>query len=109
MFSHRLNLGITSNRSDEMLLLFSLIPATTLLVVGFFVLFTSNRAEGALRLFGQFLASWLLFLAGVLVLGGLLASIVGWNPISGLMDRMGEHMRTMEQLEQKQPREPQRN
>jgi hypothetical protein len=96
-------LSIASDRSDEMLLLFSLIPATTLLVVGFFVLFTSTRAEGALRHFGQYLAIWHLFLAGVLVLGGLLASIgVMPDPISSMMDRMGQHIRTMEQLEQKQ-------
>jgi hypothetical protein len=86
-----------------MLLLFSLVPAPTLLVIGFFVLFTSTRAEGALRRFGQYLAIWHLFLAGVLVPGGLLASIVGMpDPISSMMDRMGQHMRTMEQLEQKQ-------
>lgn len=87
-----------------MLLLFSLVPATTLSVIGFFVLFTSTRAEGALRRFGQYLAIWHLFLAGVLVLGGLLAPIVGIrDPISSLVDRMGEHLRSMEQLEQKQP------
>ncbi len=85
-----------------MVLLFSLVPATTLLVIGFFVLFTSTKAEGVLRRFGQYLAIWHLFLAGVLVFGGLLASIVGMpNPISSVMDRMGQHMRTMEQLEQK--------
>ena len=90
-----------------MLLLFSLIPATALLVVAFFVLFGSVKTEGALRRFGQYLAIWLLFLAGILVLGGLLAFLFGWNPIAGVIDRMEQHMQTIEKIGPKQSPQPQ--
>ena len=34
---------------NEMVFLFSLIPATTLVVIGYFVFYASTRAEGALK------------------------------------------------------------
>ncbi len=37
---------------------FSLIPATVWVIIGFFVLFASTKAEGGLRKFGQVLAIW---------------------------------------------------
>lgn len=92
-----------------MIFLFSLIPATILIVVGYFVLFASTRVEGGLKRFGRYLGAWILFLAGVAVLGGLLASTFGME------DRMGgvmQHMQTMEEMEQEQSailRELQRN
>ncbi len=46
-----------------MCFLFSLIPATFWLVVGFFVLFTSNKAEGATRKFGRILEIWIFVIA----------------------------------------------
>jgi len=77
-----------------MLFLFSLLPGTILLVVGYFVLFASSRAEGGVKRFGQYLAVWIFFLVTVLVLGGLLASALGMqDPIS----RMTQHMQLMEQ------------
>ena len=42
---------------------FSLIPATVWVVIGFFVLFASTKAEGGLRKFGQVLGLWSLVLA----------------------------------------------
>ena len=80
-----------------MLLLVTLIPATALVVVGFFVLYASTRTEGGLRSFGRYLAIWLLFLAGVTVLGGVLAPAIG---IRGPMDSMEEHMQRMERPQQ---------
>lgn len=68
-----------------MLLFVSLIPAKALVVVGYFVLYASTRTEGGLRSFGRYLAIWLLFLAGVTVLGGVLAPALG---IRGPMDNM---------------------
>lgn len=80
-----------------MLFVISLIPATILVVVGYFVLYSATRAEGGVRSFGNYLAIWLLLLAGVTVLGGALSSALG---ISGPMDRMEEHMQRMEHLQQ---------
>jgi len=86
---------------DEMLFFFSLIPATVLVVIGYFVLFASTHAEGGVRTFGKFLAMWLLFLGAVVVLGGLLAPALG---IRGPMAGMEEHMQRMEQHEEEQLR-----
>jgi hypothetical protein len=86
-----------------MIFLFSLIPATALVVVGYFVLYASTRAEGGLERFGKYLGIWIFFLAGVSVLGGLLASTVGIRGAMGDMMRgIGQHMERMENLEEEQ-------
>ncbi|MGA2088750.1 MAG: hypothetical protein ABSG66_07515 [Stellaceae bacterium] len=47
--------------------------ATALLVVGFFVAFAAQRAEGCLKRFGRYLACWLYLLAAAtIVLGAVL-------------------------------------
>lgn len=90
-----------------MLFVLSLIPGTIFVVVGYFVLFASTWAQGAVQRFGQYLAIWIFFLAAVLVLGALLASILGiQDPISTMQERMEQHMQRMEQLDQRQRREP---
>jgi hypothetical protein len=86
-----------------MIFLFSLIPATALVVVGYFVLYASTRAEGGLERFGKYLGIWIFFLAGVSVLGGLLASTVGIRgPMVDMMSGIGQHMERMENLEKEQ-------
>jgi hypothetical protein len=60
-----------------MCFVFSLIPATFLVVIGYFVLFSSRKAEGGIRKFGQVLAIWIFIIA-------LFPPIVGaWVTISG--------------------------
>lgn len=84
-----------------MLFFFSLIPASILVVIGYFVLFASTRAEGGVRTFGKYLAIWLLFLGTVVVLGGLLAPVLGVrDPMAG----MERHMQRMEQRDEEQSR-----
>ena len=77
-----------------MLFFISLIPATIAVVIGYFVLFSATRAAGSIRRFGQVLAAWMFLLAGVVVLGGLVAPMTGFR--SPVMD-MTEHMQRMEQ------------
>jgi hypothetical protein len=40
-----------------------LIPATFFIVVGYFILFSSIKAEGAIKRFGQILAIWVFIVA----------------------------------------------
>lgn len=70
-----------------MLFFFSLLPATLAVVLGYFVLFSSAKAEGAVKTFGQILAVWIFVLAALLPLAGAYATYAGFSP--------GESMRSM--------------
>lgn len=87
-----------------MLFIFGLIPATILVIVGYFVLIAAARAEGALERFGRYLAIWTFVLAGLLAVGGLLAPTLGMQgPMGGMMSGgIAQHMQRMEQLEEEQ-------
>jgi hypothetical protein len=54
--------------------LIALIPATMLVIAGYFALYLSHRSEGALRSFGRYLGFWAITLAGLVVLGSLFAT-----------------------------------
>ncbi len=82
--------------------LISLLPATIFAVIGYFVIFSSQHSEGGVKRFGQYLGIWVLFLAGVTVLGGLLGPMFGiTGPMEGVMN-MSQHMERMEALEEEQ-------
>lgn len=89
-----------------MIFLISLIPTTALVVVGYFLVYTSTRAEGGLKRFGKYLGVWVFFLAGITILGGLLASTFGiQTPMGGMkqhMERMESHMEGMENMQKEQ-------
>jgi hypothetical protein len=61
--------------------------ATALVVVGFFVAFAAQRAEGCLKRFGRYLACWLYLLAAAtIVLGAVLTyyhGSAGWMGYGG--------------------------
>ena len=50
-----------------MYILFSMIPATVLVVLGYFVLFSSTKTDGAAKTFGQILAIWIFILVNELL------------------------------------------
>jgi uncharacterized membrane protein (DUF485 family) len=58
----------------------SLVPATFLVVIGYFVLFASSRAEGGIQRFGRILAIWVFVVALVPVLAGAYATLSGLCP-----------------------------
>lgn len=66
----------------------SLIPATLLVVVGYFVLFSSTRTDGAVKAFGQILAIWVFVLAVAFPVAGAYATYAG-------IPSMDEMMRSM--------------
>lgn len=67
---------------------FSLIPATIGVIVGFFILFTSTRTQGAMQTFGRVLAIWVLILAALLPLAGAYATFAGFPSIGTVMQSM---------------------
>jgi hypothetical protein len=64
---------------------FSLIPATMLVVVGYFVLFSSGKAAGGVRRFGQVLAIWIFVVAMFPPLAGAYVTLAGLCPITQLL------------------------
>lgn len=67
---------------------FSLIPATIGVIVGFFILFTSTKAQGAMQLFGRVVAIWVLILAALFPLAGGYATFAGLPSVGTVMQSM---------------------
>ena len=59
--------------------LFALVPVTLLVVLGYFVLFAANKAEGSARAFGKYLSIWVFVLAGLLLLAVAFAPRFGFR------------------------------
>ena len=70
-----------------MCFVFSLIPATFWLVIGYFVLFVSGRAEGPVRTFGRILAFWIFLIAALIPLMGAYVTLSGQCPLTELLQR----------------------
>ena len=64
--------------------LLALLPATALTVAGYFVLYLSARSEGSLRTFGKYLGYWVFTLAGLVILGAILAAAHGGHHGHGM-------------------------
>jgi hypothetical protein len=69
---------------DAMCFLFSFIPATLCVVLGYFILFSSTKAQGAVQMFGQILAFWVFILAAFFPVMGTYVTFAGLCPISGV-------------------------
>lgn len=59
----------------------SFAPATFWLVVGYFVLFSSTRAEGGIKTSGKVLAIWTSIIAAVIPVTGAYITIAGFCPV----------------------------
>lgn len=70
-----------------MIYLLALLPATALTIAGYFLLYFSARAEGGLRTFGKYLGFWAFTLAGLVILGAILAAAHG-HRMRGMHDGM---------------------
>ena len=55
----------------------SLLPATFWAIIGYFVLFTSTRAEGPLNALGRFLGVWAFVISVFILLAGAYVSTTG--------------------------------
>jgi hypothetical protein len=79
----------------------SLIPATLVVVLGYFILFSSTKAQGGVKAFGQSLAVWVLVLAALFPLAGAYATFAGVPSIGDMM--RGMHSEGNSQRERSRP------
>jgi hypothetical protein len=68
-----------------MCFIFSLIPATIFTVIGYFVLFTSTKAEGTTQKFGWALAVWIFIIALFFPIMGAYVTLSGICPLEKMM------------------------
>lgn len=61
-------------------------PATFWALVGHFVLFSSTKAQGGVRTFGQILAIWIFIIAAVLPIAGAYITLAGLCPIDAIIE-----------------------
>jgi TRAP-type mannitol/chloroaromatic compound transport system permease small subunit len=73
-----------------MCLVFSLIPATVLVVLGYLVLVASKTAEGPTKTVGRALAVWVFVIALSFPIGGAYITLSGICPMEEVMQQMGE-------------------
>ena len=83
-----MRLVLKSREVILMCFIFSLIPATVFTTVGYFVLFTSTKAEGATRKFGQILAIWIFIIATFPIIMGTYVTLSGLCPIDEMLKLM---------------------
>ena len=66
----------------------SLIPATIFAVIGYFLLFSSTKAEGTVQKFGKILAIWIFVIALCFPICGAYVTISGQCPMEKIMHQM---------------------
>ncbi len=71
-----------------MCLLFSFVPATIFVVIGYFVLFSSKKTEGTISKFGFILAIWIFIVAAFFPICGAYMTISGQCPMEKMMHKM---------------------
>lgn len=64
---------------------FSLIPATIWVALGYFILFSSTKTQGAVQKFGYILAFWVFIIAAFFPLVGAYVKLAGLCPSLGTM------------------------
>lgn len=60
--------------------MFSFIPATILVTIGYFVLAVSTKMEGSVQTFGKILAVWIFIIAALPLIGGAYITLSGLCP-----------------------------
>jgi len=69
---------------------FSLIPATVLVTIGYFVLFASAKSEAGIKTFGRILAIWIFVIALFPPIAGAYITLSGQCPIEQVMKDFGK-------------------
>jgi hypothetical protein len=67
---------------------FSLIPASLAVVLGYFILFSSTKTQGAVKTLGRILAIWVFVLAALLPAAGGFVTYADLSPIGSVMRSM---------------------
>lgn len=71
-----------------MCFIISFVPATFWLVIGYFILFSSTKAEGGVKTFGKVLAVWTFIIAAFIPMMGAYVTIADLCPIETIMENM---------------------
>ncbi|MFC1770123.1 hypothetical protein ACFLZI_03615 [Nitrospirota bacterium] len=71
-----------------MCFIFSFAPTTFWVVVGYFVLFSSTKAEGKVQKFGKGLAIWIFVLAAMIPAMGAYMTLSGLCPLTEIFQWM---------------------
>ncbi|HEY5649244.1 MAG TPA: hypothetical protein VIU33_07070 [Nitrospiria bacterium] len=66
----------------------SIFPATAWFIIGYFILFSSTKAEGGVQTFGRLLAVWVLILASLIPVMGAYLTLSGLCPIETMIETM---------------------
>lgn len=69
-----------------MCFIISFVPATIFLTIGYFVLFSSKKAEVSISKFGFILAIWLFIVAGLYPICGAYLTLSGKCPIEKIIE-----------------------
>jgi hypothetical protein len=67
---------------------FSLIPATIWVALGYFILFSSTRTQGAVQKFGYILAVWVFMIAAFFPLMGAYVTLADLCPLESMIRSM---------------------
>ena len=67
----------------------SFVPATILVTLGYFVLFSTTKTDGSVRRFGQFLSLWIFLLALLPPILGAYVTLNGLCPITRVLQNLG--------------------
>lgn len=66
----------------------SLVPATIWLIIGYFVMFSASKSDGAIRIFGRFLAIWIFVITAFLPIAAGYLTLAGLCPIEDMLKTM---------------------
>ena len=67
---------------------FSFFPATIWLVIGYFIMFSSTKADGRMRTFGRLLAIWVFVIAAFIPLMAAYVTLNDLCPLTALFESM---------------------
>lgn len=70
---------------------FSFMPATFWAVIGYFIFYSSTKAEGRVKMLGQVLATWVFIIAGFIILAGAYVTITGMCPMEMIGHCLGNN------------------
>jgi hypothetical protein len=73
-------------RNEFMCFLISFAPATFWAIIGYFVLFSSTRAEARIRTLGQVLAVWTFVIAALIPIAAAYITVAGLCPIEAMLN-----------------------
>lgn len=66
----------------------SFVPLTVWLIIGYFVLFSSSKSDGGIRIFGRGLAIWIFVITAFIPIAAGYVTLAGLCPIEDMLKTM---------------------